>query len=191
MLILTHCNVWMWNAAPFPMMVLALDWTIDDLVRFCTNGDEFCLGVWSNLQLGIIWRHCYHVLASSKASSNDWPPFHPRQDGLSFICLLVDVLIWRIYIVLELMKKQHRSMHFQLYFHALFIKIVFVIFAAILKWSSDNSTFVLNEIVYDVLGNTSGLNESEFDSILTGFQNSFSISHLSFMLVSWRTAVLQ
>ena len=25
------------------MMVLALDWIIDDLVRFCTNGDEFCV----------------------------------------------------------------------------------------------------------------------------------------------------
>ena len=109
------------------MMVLALDWTIDDLVRFCTNGDEFCvLGFDPTFNLG-----SFDVTVTTYY--NDWPPFHPRQDGLSFICLLVDVLIWRIYIVLELMKKQHRSMHFQLYFHALFIKIVFVIFAAILK----------------------------------------------------------
>lgn len=28
------------NAAPYPMMVLAFDWTLDDLVRFCT-GDNF------------------------------------------------------------------------------------------------------------------------------------------------------
>ena len=31
------------NAAPFPMMVLAFDWTLDDLVRFCTNASEFCV----------------------------------------------------------------------------------------------------------------------------------------------------
>ena len=33
--------VQMVNAAPFPMVVLAFDWTLDDLVRFCTNADEF------------------------------------------------------------------------------------------------------------------------------------------------------
>ena len=30
------------NAAPFPMMVLAFDYTLDDLVRFCT-GEKYCV----------------------------------------------------------------------------------------------------------------------------------------------------
>ena len=42
------------NAAPFPMMVLAFDWTLDDLVRFCTNASEFCvLGFDSTFHLGL------------------------------------------------------------------------------------------------------------------------------------------
>ena len=29
------------NAAPYPMMILAFDWTLDDLVRFCTLSGNF------------------------------------------------------------------------------------------------------------------------------------------------------
>ena len=29
------------TGAPFPMMVLAFDWTLDDIVRFCTSSTSF------------------------------------------------------------------------------------------------------------------------------------------------------
>lgn len=41
------------NAAPFPMMVLSFDWTLDDLVRFCTEPTKFSiLGVDPTFSLG-------------------------------------------------------------------------------------------------------------------------------------------
>ena len=78
------------------------------------------------------------------------------------------------------MEKQLWSMHFQLYFYTLFIKDVFIIFGAIFKEKLRQLNLpqlVLKEIVYDVLGNPLGLavqKMSEFDSLLTGFQNSWN-----------------
>ena len=41
------------NGAPFPMMVLAYEWTLDDLVRFCTEPREYAiLGVDPTFSLG-------------------------------------------------------------------------------------------------------------------------------------------
>ena len=41
------------NGAPFPMMVLAYDWTLDDLVRFCTGPREYAIfGVDPTFSLG-------------------------------------------------------------------------------------------------------------------------------------------
>ena len=41
------------NAAPYPMMLIAMDYTLDDLVRFCTNPRNFSiLGVDPTFNLG-------------------------------------------------------------------------------------------------------------------------------------------
>jgi len=40
------------NAAPFPMMVLSFDYTLDDLVRFCTGERHCVLGVDPTFNLG-------------------------------------------------------------------------------------------------------------------------------------------
>ena len=63
------------NAAPFPMMVLAFDWTLDDLVRFCTNASEFCvLGFDPTFNLGpfdVTVTTYRHMLLQKKT---DFPP---------------------------------------------------------------------------------------------------------------------
>jgi len=41
------------NAAPYPMMLLAYDWMLDDLVRFCTSANEFSVfGIDPTFSLG-------------------------------------------------------------------------------------------------------------------------------------------
>jgi len=41
------------NAAPYPMMLIAMDYTLDNLVRFCTNSHHFSiLGVDPTFNLG-------------------------------------------------------------------------------------------------------------------------------------------
>ena len=45
--------VWIVTGAPFPMMMLAFDWTLDDLVRFCTPSTSFSiLGIDPTFSLG-------------------------------------------------------------------------------------------------------------------------------------------
>ena len=41
------------QAAPYPMMLLAYDWMLDDIVRFCTSASEFCVfGIDPTFSLG-------------------------------------------------------------------------------------------------------------------------------------------
>lgn len=50
------------NGAPFSMMVLAYDWTLDDLVRFCTGPREYAIfGVDHTLALEILKSLSLHI----------------------------------------------------------------------------------------------------------------------------------
>lgn len=61
------------NAALFPMMLLAYDYTLDDLCRFCTNESNFCvLGVDPTFSLGnfdVTVTTYQHLMLSSQAAS--------------------------------------------------------------------------------------------------------------------------
>ena len=147
--------VQMVNAAPFPMMVLAFDWTLDDLVRFCTNADEFCvLGFDPTFNLGpfdVTVTTYRHMLLQKKNE----PHRHPAMIGPLFIHVKKDYPTYHFFastlvsrcpdlanlrcfgtdgeaaLVNALSTVFPHAIHLRCFLH----------FRAILKRSSDNSTF--------------------------------------------------
>ena len=84
------------NAAPYPMMLLAYDWMLDDLVRFCTSASEFSVfGIDPTFSLGAfdVTVTTYHHLLLHKrgdrtVTNHDWSTFHSCEEGLCNIPLL-------------------------------------------------------------------------------------------------------
>ena len=73
------------TAAPFPMMMLAFDWTLDDLVRFCTPSTSFSiLGIDPTFSLGafdVTVTTYRHLLLTTKDDAHK----HPTLFGPLFI----------------------------------------------------------------------------------------------------------
>ena len=71
------------SAAPYPMMMLAFDWMLDDLVRFCTEPNNFSiLGVDATFNLGafdVTVTTYHHLLLTTH-------PCQKRFCCLSFFC---------------------------------------------------------------------------------------------------------
>ena len=66
------------NAAPYPMMLMAFDYTLNDLVRFCTSPEKFSiLGVDPTFNLGefdVTVTTYRHLLLQSHANPGGQPP---------------------------------------------------------------------------------------------------------------------
>ena len=84
------------NAAPFPMIVLAYDYTLNDLSRFCTNQRRFSiLGVDPTFSLGdfdVTVTTYQHLMFSSKVSSK-----HPTMIGPLFIHVKKDFTAYHFF----------------------------------------------------------------------------------------------
>lgn len=84
------------NAAPFPMMVLAYDYMLADLSRFCTNQRKFSiLGVDPTFSLGdfdVTVTTYHHLMLSSKTSSK-----HPTVIGPLFIHVKKDFTAYHFF----------------------------------------------------------------------------------------------
>ena len=82
------------NAAPFPMMLLAFDYTLDDLVRFCTASTFTVFGVDPTCNLGnfdvtvTTYRHLlleYQLNPSGKSPTMIGPIFiHVQKDFAAY-----------------------------------------------------------------------------------------------------------
>ena len=84
------------NAAPFPMMVLAYNYMLNDLSRFCTGNTRFSiLGVDPTFSLGdfdVTVTTYQHLMVSSKASSK-----HPTMIGPLFIHVKKDFTAYHFF----------------------------------------------------------------------------------------------
>ena len=83
------------NAAPYPMMLIAFDYTLNDLVRFCTSPEKICiLGVDLMFNLGefdatvTTYRH---LLIESRENPGGQPPvllgpmfIHVKKDFMAY-----------------------------------------------------------------------------------------------------------
>ena len=85
------------NAAPFPMMLLAFDYTLDDLVCFCTAPTFSVFGVDSTFNLGSFdvtvttYRHLL-LEYQQNPSVHDWSYFYSCAERfccLSFFCFFI------------------------------------------------------------------------------------------------------
>ena len=84
------------NAAPFPMMVLAFDYTLDDLVRFCTGEKHCVLGVDPTFNLGkfdVTVTTYQHLLLELKSS----PEKSPTLLGPMFIHVCKDFAAYHFF----------------------------------------------------------------------------------------------
>ena len=83
------------NAAPYPMMLIAFDYTLNDLVRFCTSADNFSiLGVDPTFNLGdfdVTVTTYRHLLLQPRETSGSKPPvmlgpmfIHVRKDFTAY-----------------------------------------------------------------------------------------------------------
>ena len=84
------------NAAPFPMMVLAYDYMLNDLERFCTSQRRFSiLGVDPTFSLGdfdVTVTTYHHLMLSSKTNSK-----HPTMIGPLFIHVKKDFTAYHFF----------------------------------------------------------------------------------------------
>ena len=84
------------NAAPYPMMLLAYDYTLDDLCRFCTNESKFSiLGVDSTFSLGkfdVTVTTYQHLMLYSRATSK-----HPVTIGPIFVHVKKDCTAYHFF----------------------------------------------------------------------------------------------
>lgn len=86
------------NAAPYPMMVVALDYTLNDLVRFCTSPEKFgILGVDPTFNLGefdVTVTTYRHLLLQSRDNPGGVPPV---MLGLMFIHVKKDFTAYHFF----------------------------------------------------------------------------------------------
>ena len=187
------------NAAPFPMMVLAFDWTLDDLVRFCTNASEFCvLGFDPTFNLGpfdVTVTTYRHMLLQKKTD----PHKHPAMLGPMFIHVKKDYPAYHFFAsALVSRRPDLTQLHCfgtdgeaalvnalsTVFPHAIHLRC-FLHFRGNIEAKLRQLNLpqsVAKEFIYDIFGNVSQLqqglvdaeDETKLDSMLTSFQSTWN-----------------
>ena len=187
------------NAAPFPMMVLAFDWTLDDLVRFCTNASEFCvLGFDPTFNLGpfdVTVTTYRHMLLQKKTD----PHKHPAMLGPMFIHVKKDYPAYHFFaLALVSRRPDLTQLHCfvtdgeaalvnalsTVFPHAIHLRC-FLHFRGNIEAKLRQLNLpqsVAKEFIYDIFGNVSQLqqglvdaeDETKLDSMLTSFQSTWN-----------------